>query len=148
MKKLMLLVAVIAAIYLWERQAGDVPAAGGSPAPAQPVSQSGAADSPFDSQHSGRQVTGEGVVTRILADDHDGSRHQRFILELDSGQTLLIAHNIDLAPRIESLREGDAVSFNGVYEWNDRGGIVHWTHHDPEGQHEPGWLRHNGRTYE
>lgn len=148
MKKLLLLVAVLATVYLWERQAGDVPVAGSSPVSTDSISRSGAPGAAFDSQQSGRQVTGAGIVTRILADDHDGSRHQRFILELDSGQTLLIAHNIDLAPRIGSLREGDAVSFNGVYEWNDRGGVVHWTHHDPQGLHEPGWLRHNGRTYQ
>jgi len=148
MKKLLLLVAVVAAIYLWQRQAGDVPAAGDLPAAAESISDSGPIAGAFDAKQSGRQVTGEGVVTRILADDHDGSRHQRFILELDSGQTLLIAHNVDLAPRIGALREGDAVSFHGVYEWNDRGGVIHWTHHDPQGQHTPGWLRHNGRTYE
>ena len=53
---------------------------------------------------SGVQVTGEGTVSRMLGDDDDGGRHQRFILRLDSGQTLLVAHNIDLAPRIDSLR--------------------------------------------
>jgi hypothetical protein len=148
LKKLLLLVAVVAAIYLWQHQAGDVPAAGDSTAAAEFISGSGPIAGAFDAQQSGGQVAGEGVVTRILADDHDGGRHQRFILKLDSGQTLLIAHNIDLAPRIEALREGDTVSFNGVYEWNDRGGVIHWTHHDPQGQHTPGWLRHNGRTYE
>jgi hypothetical protein len=93
-------------------------------------------------------VSGKGRVTRVLGDDSLGDRHQRFILELDSGQTILVAHNIDLAPRIEPLREGDLVEFSGEYEWNDKGGIVHWTHHDPQGQHPGGWLRHEGRTYE
>ena len=104
--------------------------------------------SAFRNRTSGIQVSGEGITTKILADDNDGSRHQRFILKLPSGQTLLVAHNIDLAPRISSLREGDSVEFNGVYEWNSRGGIVHWTHHDPEGRHEAGWLRHGGKSYQ
>ena len=104
--------------------------------------------STFDERHSGEQVEGIGIVIRILADDNDGSRHQRFILKLQSGQTLLIAHNIDLAPRISSLREGDTVYFNGVYEWNSKGGLVHWTHHDPEGRHAAGWLEHNDQTYQ
>ena len=94
------------------------------------------------------EVTGAGRVTRVLGDDSLGDRHQRFILELPSGHTVLIAHNIDLAPRVERLAIGDAIEFRGIYEWNDKGGIVHWTHHDPQGQHEPGWLKHQGRTYE
>jgi len=104
--------------------------------------------SAFRNHTSGIQVSGKGLTTKILADDNDGSRHQRFILKLPSGQTLLVAHNIDLAPRISSLREGDSVEFNGVYEWNSKGGIIHWTHHDPEGRHEAGWLRHNDEIYQ
>ncbi len=94
------------------------------------------------------QVEGRGTVVRILADDTDGSRHQRFILGLASGQTLLVAHNIDVAARVEGLDVGDRVAFRGVYEWSAEGGIIHWTHHDPGGEHAPGWLRHAGTTYE
>jgi hypothetical protein len=94
------------------------------------------------------QVSDQGVVIRTLPDDRDGYRHQRFILELSSGQTLLISHNIDLAPRIPSLKSGDTVQFKGEYEWNEQGGVIHWTHHDPNGSHEGGWLKHNGRTYQ
>ena len=133
MKKLLLLAVVIAAALYLNRQPDTVP----------PQIEVPAAE-----WRSGVQVSGEGSVTRILGDDSLGDRHQRFILVLDSGQSLLIVHNIDLAPRIDSLREGDRVSFNGEYEWNDKGGIVHWTHHDPQGQHEAGWLRHGGRTYQ
>ena len=96
----------------------------------------------YAEQRSDVQVTGSGRVARILGDDSLGDRHQRFILDLPSGLTVLIAHNIDLAPRVEPLAVGDAVEFHGVYEWNDKGGVVHWTHHDPQGQHEPGWLKH------
>lgn len=98
-------------------------------------------------QRRGYQVEGSGTVTRILSDDNDGSRHQRFILELESGQTLLVAHNIDLAPRVDGLKLGDTVSFFGEYEWNDRGGLIHWTHHDPAGQHVEGWVEHNGKRH-
>lgn len=101
----------------------------------------------FEGKENGVQVEGTGTVIGILPDDNDGSRHQRFILRLSSGQTLLIAHNIDLAPRIGALREGDTVSFFGEYEWNPQGGVVHWTHHDPAGRHVAGWLEHNGRRY-
>ena len=99
-------------------------------------------------RRSDTQVQGSGTVTRVLSDDNDGSRHQRFILRLASGESLLIAHNIDLAPRVTGLNVGDTVSFHGEYEWNDRGGVIHWTHDDPRGSHIGGWLEHNGRRYQ
>lgn len=102
----------------------------------------------FANRRSDVQVMGSGVVTRLLADDNEGSRHQRFVLEIDGGQSILIAHNIDLAPRIGDLAKGDRVDFHGEYEWNERGGVVHWTHRDPAGRHVGGWLKHEGRTYE
>lgn len=102
----------------------------------------------FQSRQSDLQVRGSGIVSRILPDDTQGSRHQRFILRLASGQTLLISHNIDLAARINSLRTGDVVAFYGEYEWNAKGGVVHWTHHDPAGRHVGGWLEHQGRRYQ
>ena len=101
----------------------------------------------FQARAENLQVEGAGKVIRILPDDNDGSRHQRFILELNSGQTLLVAHNIDLAPRVGSLQVGDDVQFYGEYEWNSRGGVIHWTHSDPQGHHVTGWLKHDGRTY-
>jgi hypothetical protein len=104
--------------------------------------------SAYENRQSNIPVEGSGVVVKILPDDLQGSRHQRFILRLSSGQTVLIVHNIDLAPRVAALREGDTVEFRGEYEWNSKGGVVHRTHHDPHGRHQAGWLKHNGSTYE
>jgi hypothetical protein len=67
---------------------------------------------------------------------------------LASGQTLLVAHNIDLAPKITAIKENDLISFFGVYEWNAKGGVIHWTHRDPNNRHVHGWLKHNGITYQ
>ncbi|WP_366645519.1 DUF3465 domain-containing protein [Amphritea sp.] len=102
----------------------------------------------YKNRQSNLQISATGTVTRILPDDLEGSRHQKFILRMSSGLTILIAHNIDLAPRINSLEEGDSVSFNGEYEWNSKGGVVHWTHHDPRGRHTDGWLMHKGHKYQ
>jgi hypothetical protein len=102
----------------------------------------------FDTRRSKLQVQGKAVVYRVLPDDLDGSRHQKFLLRLTTGLSLLIAHNIDLAPRINGIKVGDSVEFYGVYEWNEKGGVVHWTHHDPNRRHEGGWLKSNGRTYQ
>ncbi len=101
----------------------------------------------FEQRTSDVQVEGEGVVTRILLDDEKGSRHQRFIVRLPEGQTVLIQHNIDLAPRVPDLKVGDTVNFFGEYIWNEEGGLIHWTHHDPARRHVGGWVKHNGRTY-
>lgn len=102
----------------------------------------------FAEAQSNVQVYGAGTVISILADDLNGSRHQRFIIELKSKQTLLISHNIDLAPRINELSLNDQIEFFGEYEWNDKGGVIHWTHHDPAGIHKDGWLFHNNVIYQ
>ncbi len=101
----------------------------------------------YDNKISNLQVEGSGVVKAILKDDTKGSRHQRIIVALLTGQTILLAHNIDLAPRVENLNKGDEIAFFGEYEWNNKGGVIHWTHHDPQNRHVAGWLKHNGRTY-
>lgn len=102
----------------------------------------------FQRRTSDLQVEAQGVVRRVLPDDNDGSRHQRFIVALVSGQTLLISHNIDLAPRVVGLRRGDVVSFSGEYEWSAEGGVIHWTHRDPSRRHPAGWIRHKGKLYQ
>lgn len=98
--------------------------------------------------YAGTQMCNSGTVTRLLSDDNQGSRHQRFIIKLTSGQTLLIAHNIDLAPKVYSLKKDGFIKFCGEYENNAKGGVVHWTHHDPNKRHVGGWLEYNGQKYE
>ncbi len=102
----------------------------------------------FANKQSNVQVKGSGTVIVLLADDLKGDRHQKFIIKLDSGQTLLVAHNIDLAPKINTLAIDDFIEFFGEYEWNDKGGLIHWTHFDPAGKHEDGWLLHHGILYQ
>ncbi len=101
----------------------------------------------YDNKVSNLQVEGSGVVKAILKDDTKGSKHQRIIVNLATGQTILLVHNIDLAPRVENLNKGDEIAFFGEYEWNEKGGVIHWTHHDPQNKHVAGWVKHNGRTY-
>ena len=102
----------------------------------------------FRAQISNIQVQSSGRVKAVLRDDYEGSRHQKFILELDHGQTVLVAHNIDLSPRLDDLKKGEIVQFYGEYEYNDQGGVIHWTHHDPQHSHVDGWLKYKGRTYQ
>jgi hypothetical protein len=170
MKRAWVIVALLAAAwYLGTRSTGVAPQAASEanpPADSRPSSGGAAAAAGEDAaphtqaaadddvaiafrDHRSRvQVQGSGQVSRLLPDDDSGSRHQRFILRLPSGQTLLIAHNIDLARRVADLRVGDSVEFDGEYDWDARGGVVHWTHLDPQGRHASGWLRHDGRTFQ
>lgn len=145
MKKLILLAVAVALIYGFVHEKGI----------SIPISislSSQSTDSTLQKAYKNRQnnlqVQGKGVVTKLLRDDLKGSRHQKFILKLSTGQTLLVSHNIDLAPRINRLKTGDTVEFYGKYEWNSKGGIIHWTHHDPDGRHIGGWLKHKDKTYQ
>jgi len=145
MKKLLAVVAIAIGAY------AAVSYYGGS-RPSAVVESGGNADELLASafkQHKSNVVTeGQGIVVKLLSDDNDGSRHQRFIVRLRSGQTLLVAHNIDLSRRVESLGVGDTVTFKGEYEWNPAGGVIHWTHADPAGSHPSGWIQHDGTTYQ
>lgn len=102
----------------------------------------------FENNTSNLQVLVRGVVDRHLADDLEGDKHQKFILRLQSGQTLLVAHNIDLATRVPASSLGKTVYVYGEYEWNAQGGVVHWTHRDPGGSHAHGWIQFDGTRYE
>lgn len=93
------------------------------------------------------QVYGEGKVIKTLPDDNKGSRHQRFILRTGTDSTVLIVHNIDIAPRLNDLQREDTVGFSGEYISNNRGGLVHWTHHDPKHRHHDGWLLYKNKRY-
>lgn len=91
---------------------------------------------------------GIGFVKRLLPDDVTGSKHQKFIVETSRQQSVLIIHNIDIATKIHNLKKGDKIEFQGEYQWNSNGGIVHWTHKDPHGIHPSGWLKHKDKTYQ
>ena len=140
LKKVVLVGVIIAGVYLYERYDANH----GAVSDGQTAASLNHA---IANQLSDYQVQGNGTVVKILADDNKGSRHQRFLVKLANDHVILIAHNIDLAPRINSLREGDNIEFYGEFEWNHKGGVVHWTHHDPAGRHADGWLQHQGKIY-
>jgi hypothetical protein len=172
MRKVLIALALGAVAYSWVMHVGPFaehsasgPAASRDAGASAPLSSPAAPDSPsahpaveraaedalaraYEQRLRNVQVEGSGVVAKVLKDDNDGSRHQRFIVRLASGQTILFAHNIDLAARVESLREGGVIEFSGEYVWNDKGGLVHWTHRDPSGRHTAGWLRYGGQLYQ
>lgn len=100
----------------------------------------------YAQRKSGVMVEFSAKVIKKLSDDNEGSRHQRFIVKVNPSHTVLIAHNIDLAARVP-ITVNDSVLIYGQYEWNEKGGVVHWTHKDPQGDHAEGWIQHQGETY-
>ena len=108
----------------------------------------GAITEAFSAHRNLPQVQGSGIVVKALKDDTKGLKHQKFLLKVSDNITILIAHNLDLAPRVEDIHEGDVIAFKGEYIYTSKGGTVHWTHKDPRGNHQAGWLKHNGKTYE
>lgn len=155
-KKCLLVLIVVVSAWFWVNQSHTPTSddASDSSSTSNTAISGNASDSEkllafaFASQQSDIQIQGKGKVTAILKDDNKGSRHQRFILTLKNQQTLLVAHNIDLAPRINNLKKGDTLEFFGEYEWNKKGGVIHWTHKDPKNKHISGWLKHRGQLYQ
>jgi len=147
MRMAALLVVVLGAGWYLGREPATPPAEAGAAVALQQESPD-AARLAFEHRDSGRVIAVSGVVERTLADDRDGSPHQRFIVRTSSGLSLLVAHNLDLAPRLDGLTAGEKVSLLGQYEWNEKGGVIHWTHADPAGQHTTGYIEWHGRRYQ
>jgi hypothetical protein len=153
-----LVLLLLAGVGLWTSRAPLVPPAtevngpGVSPPPALPNSSSAADPNAAlrdaaNQQRSRVQLFAVGHVTRLLPDDNEGSRHQKFLIRATPDLTVLVVYNLDLAPRVP-VAVGDSVSVRGEYIWNDKGGLIHWTHKDPAGKHQPGWVDLNGRRFQ
>ena len=118
--------------------------------PDKPASDDGYAvvKSLFEAGTSDAWIECAGEVVHILPTDNYGSRHQQFLVEVGGEITLKIAHNIDLA-KVVPIAKGDWVSMKGEYEWNEKGGVLHWTHHNPSPNpvKPGGWIEHKGVLY-
>ena len=121
-----------------------------SASPAEKVASDNAAvKAAFERHADAVQVTANGAIDRVLADqDGPSGPHQRFIVRLpDVGMTLLVEHNLSLAPRVPVVL-GEPVVVHGEYIWNSQGGLVHFTHDDADRSHEGGYIVYGGRRYE
>lgn len=92
-------------------------------------------------------VTVSARVLKILREDIEGTPHQKFLIILSNGSTVLIAHNIQMAPQVP-IQEGTFITIHGDYIWNAKGGLIHWTHHSDTPKHGDGWIYYNGRRYQ
>jgi hypothetical protein len=106
--------------------------------------------SAYQAGHSHVEVVADGTVTRVLG-TRPGveSPHEGFLFRLGSGCSLVVRveSNVDFTGAIP-LDRGQHVVVKGEYEYYPRGGVIHWTHRDPRGRHEGGWVQAGGRMYD
>ncbi len=96
------------------------------------------------------EVVADGTVTRVLGIAQGRtSPHEGFLMRLASGCSVVVRveANTDFTGPIP-LGVGDRVAVKGEYEYYPIGGVIHWTHRDPRGRHEGGYIEVAGRQYE
>jgi acetyltransferase-like isoleucine patch superfamily enzyme len=72
--------------------------------------------------------------------------HEAFDARTAAG-AVEIVDNVAIAPRVP-VQPGDTITVRGEMVHDPgRMPIVHWTHHDPGGRHEDGFIRYQGRVY-
>ena len=102
-------------------------------------------------QHSFVEVTASGSVASVLGTQHGPSgTHEGFLLHLRGsgghGLTVRVEDNVDITGPIP-LAPGDDVEVRGEYIYDAGGGLIHYTHNDPQGRHPGGYVRAEGRTF-
>src|SRR5271163_3573138 len=85
------------------------------------------------------EVTAIAQVKKLLPDDTRGLQHQKFLLILSNGTTVLIANDLTYGQRVP-IQAGDVVKIHGEYVWNRLGGLIHWTHRSDTPRHDSGWI--------
>lgn len=106
-----------------------------------------------DAYNGGRshvEVVADGRVTRVLGIQNGRvSPHEGFLMRLNSGCSVIVRVevNTDLAGTFP-IANGDPVTVKGEYEYYSRGGVIHWTHHDPRFRHDAGFITIGGKTYQ
>ena len=96
------------------------------------------------------EVVADGTVTRVLGVAPGRvSPHEGFLLRLRTGCRVIVRveANTDFTGEF-AVAPGQSVTVKGEYEYYPLGGVVHWTHHDPRGRHEGGFIETGGRRYE
>ncbi len=105
-----------------------------------------------DAYSAGRshvEVVADGTVTRILGVAQGRvSPHEGFLFRLASGCSVIVRveANTDFTGSIP-MAPGDRVTVKGEYEYYPLGGVIHWTHRDPRGRHEGGYIETGGKLY-
>ena len=89
----------------------------------------------------------DGTVARILMDDKEDQRNQKFTIRLTNGQMVLVIHDQEAAGRVP-VSFGDTVLVRGEYVWTETGGTLRHTQRDYSAQRLHGWIDHKGERYD
>jgi hypothetical protein len=133
----------------WVRGATLAWAASSSACAATQAPDDGAVCAAYSQSRSQVEVVADGTVTRLLGVQAGRiSPHEGFLLRLESGCSLVVRveANTDFTGPIP-LERGEHVLVKGEYEYYPLGGVIHWTHRDPRGRHEGGYIEAAGRIY-
>lgn len=106
--------------------------------------------SAFRDARSHVEVVADGRVTAVLGVAQGRvSPHEGFLMHVGSGCDVVVRveANTDFTGEF-SLARGEPVVVKGEYEYYPRGGVIHWTHRDPRGRHEGGYIEIGGRRYQ
>lgn len=82
-------------------------------------------------------------IVKNLPEDKFGIRHQKWLVQSPSGQVLLFVHNLELCPPL-TLQKNDLIHLAGEFKWTDKGGLIHWTHYDPQKKRQTGYIEYGG----
>ncbi|WP_155723962.1 DUF3465 domain-containing protein [Bdellovibrio bacteriovorus] len=89
---------------------------------------------------------GSMVVVKVLPDDNQGLAHQKWTVRLSNGKNMQAVYNSDMCPRVP-VKVGDVIAMGGQFIWTNKGGLLHWLHHDPRGKRPDGYVYVNGKFY-
>ncbi len=85
-------------------------------------------------------------VVRLLPDDNEGRRHQKWIFEIAGGHRITAIYNTSFSEAVP-LEIGDIVNVGGQYIFDKNGGVIHWLHVDPKKNRPDGYVELNGKRY-
>ncbi len=87
------------------------------------------------------------VVTKILPDDRQGLKHQKWEARLSNGQKIQVVYNSDMGARVP-VEVGDQFGVGGEFVWGRQNvGIMHWLHEDRKDRRPDGYVYHEGQVY-
>ncbi len=101
----------------------------------------------FKQQRGGKVVNSIGRIVKVL-DQAKNPSTQLILLRLNSGQKLLVQHNLEKSQPISGLKAGEVLEFKGLYKWNNKGGLILNTFESVDNPKQSGYLKYQDIIYQ